>query len=99
MNTDAIDKAFRDLVSKRNVHLKLGETSRTIINHRYKLKHGIPISLDTKLQLLQKSGWRQSEAKYTRADLVSLLKFYDKASAAAKAHGHAYIIEKWEVKR
>jgi len=97
MNTDAIDKAFATLISERGVHKKLGNTSNDVKQLRYKMKNGIYISTDLKLRLLQKSGWTQDEASFTRADLVGLLKFYDKSSQRTKDHGYAYVIEKWEV--
>ena len=96
MNTDTIDKAFATLISGRAIHKQLGETSNYIKQLRFKLKNGINVSTDLKLRLLQKSGWKQSEKTFNRAQLVDLLKFYKKSSQATKDHGFEYVIEKWE---
>lgn len=62
---------------------------------RYHLKKGIPISLNKKLRLLQRTGWRQPEHSYTHRQLVEAVRFALKASAAAQAHGAEYLVEKY----
>jgi hypothetical protein len=99
MNTDVIDKAFSELIHQREIHTQLGISSGNVRNIRYKLAKGLTVSTDTKLKLLQLSGWRQDEEKYNRADLVSLLNFYAKTSQAARDQGPEYVIEKWEGSR
>lgn len=98
MNTDAIDKAFTALLKEKSVYKKLGETDNYIKQLRYKLKNGIGVSMELKLRLLQKSGWRQPDETFSRADLVSLLKFNNRASQATRDLGPEYVIEKWEKK-
>ena len=94
-----IDKAFTELINKREIHLKLDVTSDVVRRLRYQVKNNINISTDTKLKHLQKSGWRQTDKIYNRADLVGLLNFYKKTSQAARDHGPEYVIEKWEAKK
>lgn len=95
MNTDVIEKEFEKLLAKRGIYKMLGITSGDVRNYRYKLANGEPIKLETKLKLLQKSGWRQDDVKYTTQDLVSLINFYNKTSQAARNMGAEYVIEKW----
>lgn len=95
MNIDAIDTAFADLIAKRGVYKDLNITMTHLKQLRYKLKHGQGISTDLKLQLLQRSGWRQDQAQYTRQDLVSLLKFYERTSQVARDVGPEYVVEKF----
>jgi len=87
------------MIAKRGIHKELGVTSSDITTMRYRLKHGETISTEKKLQLLQKTGWTQSEKKYDRKDLVSLLKFYSSTSQAARDEGPEYVIEKWEASK
>jgi hypothetical protein len=99
MNKDVIDKAFADLIFRRGVHQKLRIKSNYIRQLRRRLKFGAPISTDLKLRLLQKSGWIQDQAQYTLQDLVSLLKFYQRTSQAARDMGEEYVIEKWKLNK
>jgi len=95
MNTDVIHTAFETLIAERAVHTKLGISSDAVRSLRAKLKDGRGITTDRKLELLQKSGWRQDDHQYNRQDLVSLAKFILKSSAAAKEHGAQYLVDKW----
>jgi hypothetical protein len=91
-----IEKAFADLIHTRGIHTTLHISSGQVRTLRFNLKNNINISTDAKLKMLQKSGWRQDDKMYNRADLVSLLNFYKKTSQAARDHGPEYVIEKWE---
>ncbi|RYD84403.1 MAG: hypothetical protein EOP84_05590 [Verrucomicrobiaceae bacterium] len=96
MNQEVIDREFAKLVAQRGIHHKLvGVTSEQIRQHRSKLKKGIPISTDLKLELLRKSGWKEDAAQFTRGDLVAFAKFYARTSAAAREQGAEYVVEKW----
>lgn len=99
MNTDAVNAAFAKLISEKGVHDKLGISNSMVTSLRYNLKNGIPISTDKKMQLLQKSGWRQDDICYTTNDLVNVVKFALRQGAAAKEHGAEYLVEKFLAKR
>lgn len=99
MNTAIIDKAFKELIFKRGVHEELGVESHTIRNFRWKLNNDQPINLDSKIRLLQKSGWRQPAATFTRAEMISFAKAWNKASQAKKDLGIEYVLDQWERKR
>jgi hypothetical protein len=98
MNTDDINKAFADLLATRGVHHQLGITSSAVRSLRFKLSTGAGVSTDTKIKLLQKSGWRQDQYSYTRKDLVEAVAFALRASAAGKGLGAEYLVEKYLTK-
>jgi hypothetical protein len=95
MYTAAIDKAFVSLISKRAVHNELGITSGYARRLRYKLANGIYIYLDTKIKLLKKSGWKESDFRFTEKDLVDVVRFTLRQGTASKEHGSEYIVEKF----
>jgi hypothetical protein len=99
MDTAAIDKAFIELIEKRGVYKELGVPPGNIRTWRYNIANNIPISTDTKLQLLQKSGWTPGKPKFTRADMISFVKFYTRASEAKKKMGFEFMLEQWEAKQ
>ena len=99
MNIPMIDKAFYDLIHAKGVEETLGLERNYVYQLRSKLKNNIGISMDTKLELLKKSGWKEDTAKYTEKDLVSLANFVLKTSAKAKEFGAEYIVEKWRSKK
>lgn len=86
------------MLAQRGIHNKLGETSGYIRQMRYKLANGISISTDTKLRLLQKTGWQQDDKIYSQKDLVALAKFTLKQTAAREL-GAEYIVEKFLLKK
>lgn len=93
MNIDSIDKAFEKLISQRGIYKKLDISQNNSTQLRWKLKNGIGISTDLKLELLQKSGWRQDDKTFTQKDLVNVVKHALKKGAAAKSLGAEYIVE------
>jgi hypothetical protein len=99
MDTEEIDKKFNELLAKRGVHNELGIKSSYVTTLRYKLANDIGVSLETKIALLQKSGWNQGDNNFTRKDLVNAVKFALRQSAAAKEHGAEYIVEKYLLKK
>lgn len=102
MNTVSIDKAFKDLISKRGVHKDLGIEAGYVQQLRYRMNHpeeGKGISLETKIEILKKSGWRESGAKFTREDVVDAVRFTLKQGAKAKEWGPEYCVEKWEAEK
>lgn len=99
MNTDDINKAFADLLATRGVHHQLGITSSAVRSLRFKLSTGAGISTDTKIKLLQKSGWRQDQFSFSQKDLVAAVRFALGSSAAAKEQGPEYLVEKFLAKK
>jgi hypothetical protein len=95
MDTAEIDKKFSELIAKRGVHNLLGIKSSYVTTLRYKMANDIGVSLETKISLLQKSGWRQGDNNFTRMDLINAVKFALRQGAAAKEHGAEYIVEKY----
>lgn len=96
MNIEVVNTAFAGMIRKKAVHEKLGITANAVYQLRSQLKNGLNISIDKKLELLKKSGWKEEEVAYSRADLVRLVKFTLKSSAKAREFGAEYLVEKWE---
>jgi hypothetical protein len=99
MNADSINEHFIKMIATRGIHNTIGVSSGHVRLLRYKLANNIGISTDLKLQLLQKSGWRQDDKVFTQKDLVAAVSFAIRSSASAKAHGAEYIVEKFLAKK
>jgi len=95
----SIDRAFAQMINERGVHNKVEKSSEAVRQYRTQLKNGIPISMNLKLDLLQRTGWKSKDFDYTASDLLSLVKFALSTSDSAENFGPAYIIEKWEDER
>lgn len=99
MNTEAINTAFEEMIGRKKIHEELDIPANRVYQYRNQLKKGPEISLDKKLELLRKSGWREDEVKYGHNDLISLLNFYKRTSQAARDQGPEYVIEKWRARK
>lgn len=95
MNADSIHADFAKLISRRAIHRQLGISSGAIRMQRRRLATGGNISLDTKLKLLQRSGWRQEELAYTQKDLVAAVRFSLNSGKDAREFGPEYLVEKY----
>lgn len=95
MNTDVINTAFAKLLSEKLVGPKIGIKYNHAAQLRYNIRNGRGISMDTKLRLLQKSGWRQDDKVYSQKDLVEAVRFVIKQGIEAKAQDAEYLVEKW----
>lgn len=96
MNSEVIDKAFQEMISEKGIETKLGVDRNYVYQLRNKIKNGVGITLDTKIELLRKSGWKENEARFTRAQMIDAVKFALKTSTKAKEFGPEYIVEKWQ---
>lgn len=83
------------MIAERGVHKKIGISNSNVTTLRWKLANGIAVSLERKLELLQRSGWRQDERGYSRKDLVDAVKCALRAGARAKEWGAEYVVEKF----
>jgi hypothetical protein len=107
MDKAAIDKAFEEMISQKGIEVKLDVDRNYVYQLRRRVKDeqdpaiasDRSIKLETKIDLLRKSGWREDDAKYTRSDLVSLVNFTLKTSQKARDFGAPYIVDKWELKK
>lgn len=97
MHSPDIDKQFIILLEKsthgRLLRKRVGMSARQAAVFRYRHSQG-GISSDLKNLWLAKAGLL-SIVKYSDADLLSLLNFYDHLSQAGKELGHDYAIGKW----
>lgn len=99
MNTEGIDRAFKKLINTDGIHKKLKVTAGYIRQMRYRTNtagvNTSPVKVETKIKLLQRTGWRQDDVQYTQADLVAAVGFALRQGAAAKEHGAEYLVEKF----
>lgn len=95
MNTDLVDIEFRKMIMVSGAYKKLGishQHQKLLRNH---LKRGVSISIDKKIRLLQKIGWRSDQFIFTRTDMASFATFILKEGEAAKTLGPQYLLEKF----
>lgn len=99
MNYNGIDYDFARLISQRGVFRRLGMRQGSIKQMRYRFRHGIPISTDYKIKLLQRSGWQHSDKEFTHLDLVAAIKMALNSSPHTRQLGPEYIAEKYIAKK
>lgn len=99
MNYEGIDYDFAILLSQRGVHRRLGVKNNNFRQMRFRFRHGIPISTDYKIMLLQRSGWRHDDKQFTRQDMVAAVTLALNSNSHARQLGAEYIVEKYLAKR
>lgn len=95
IDIETINEEFNLAIRKRGAAVLLGKSFASLRMLRWRQKHKNDISLDMKLQILQKSGVQIEKYKYKQEDLVELIKYYQRCSMAARELGAEYIVEKW----
>ncbi|MGN7786801.1 hypothetical protein ACTJIJ_19870 [Niabella sp. 22666] len=98
MNTDRIHNDFERLIFQRGIYKELRLTAADVKAMRRSVRRGTGITIDKKLRVLQRSGWRQDAVVFTQADMVAFGKFVIESGASAKELGAAYLFEKWQNK-
>lgn len=83
------------MISRPAIHRELRISSNYACLLRYKVRNGIGISIEKKLQLLQRSGWRQSDIQYSRKDLVEAVRLAMRSGSRAREQGPEYLVEKF----
>lgn len=99
MNLEAIDKAFGEMITKRGLYKKLGISQESASQYRKRFREGLPIKTETKILLLQRSGWVPEQSSFTRNDMIAFVKFYNRASENARSMGIEYVLEKWLLRK
>ncbi|RYZ61454.1 MAG: hypothetical protein EOO14_05000 [Chitinophagaceae bacterium] len=95
MNATVIDTAFNDYLFKPGMYKSMRITRAHQHVLRNQLRNKKFISLDKKLLLLQRAGWRSDGYQYTHTDLVEAVRFALRQSEAAKSMGAEYLVEKF----
>lgn len=95
MNVTIIDTEFAKYIAKPGIYQQMKITHQHQKLLRYHLRKGVPISLNKKLTLLQRAGWRQDQFQYTHEDLVAALKFSLQCAQSTRNMGAEYLAEKW----
>lgn len=100
MDIEAVNDAFRNMITQRNIHRLLDLDSQKVRNYRIMVKSGKPMSLDLKINLLRKAGLYKEEEKsnFTRTDLNLLIEWYN---GEKQIYEPDYAVHKWllEMKR
>ena len=90
-----INRLFETAIAEKAVYRKLGITARTVASMRYNYKKHGRVRMEKRLWVLQKLGYDINAYSYTKANLVELLKFYNRCSQAARDLGPEYVAEKF----
>lgn len=93
---EIIEQAFCQMIGTSGIHRTIGITAGHVKVLRHQVRHGQKISLDKKLKLLHRSGWDPGQKKWTDQDMIDLLKFTARISAAARDLGPHYILSKFK---
>lgn len=96
MNIDNIHNVFEKTILMPGIYRKIGIPKNNVAQYRWKLKRGIKITIDKKLWVLQRAGYRFESLQYTDKDLVDILTFALNASQATRNMGPQYLLEKWK---
>ena len=96
MNIELIHQAFECVVNERGIYHKLKIPKNNVAQYRWKLKRGIHITIDKKLSVLQKAGYRLEVFEYSDHDLIEVIKFTIKSGQVAKELGPEYILSKYK---
>jgi hypothetical protein len=95
MDISIIDQEFKKYIYTPKMYKQMRIThnhQKLLRNH---LKRGISISLDKKLRLLQRAGWRSDKYSFTHSDLVLLAKFCINSTEVSRGFGPEYLVEKF----
>lgn len=86
------------MITKQGIAHRLQMTPNAVKQIRWKLRHGkCNYSLDFKLKLLQRAGYRAEFARWTDLDVVAILRFaLVTTSQAARDRGPEYVFEKFK---
>lgn len=94
-----IDSEFEKMVKRWRISAQLKISQVSLRRLRYRVKHGQPVRIETKIKLLQRYGFRFEDVKYSDRDVIEVLKFYEASTTAARAMGVEYVFEKFKARR
>ncbi|THU34249.1 hypothetical protein FAM09_24840 [Niastella caeni] len=96
MNIEKVHIAFKQVIGTPGIYHKLNIPKNNVAQYRWKLKRNVHITIDKKLWVLQRAGYRLESFQYTDKDVVEAIRFAINASQATKKMGAEYILEKWK---
>lgn len=99
ISTEIIEKAFEEMIFQEKIFRKLDISCDAVTQVRHKVKTGKHITLDYKIKLLQRAGYRFDYPEYTRKEMAELVKFVLNTSEKAREFGAEYLIDKWRQSR
>lgn len=95
MNIEKVHSAFKEVIAIPGIYHKLNIPKNNIAQYRWKLKRNINITLNKKLSVLQRAGYRLESFQWSDKDVVEAIKFVINASQATRNMGAEYLFEKW----
>jgi len=95
MNIEKVHSAFKEVIATPGIYHKLNIPKNNVAQYRWKLKRNVNITLDKKLWVLQRAGYRLESFQYTDKDMVAAIRFVINASQATRNMGAEYLYEKW----
>lgn len=96
MNIEKVHAAFKEVIATPGIYHKLGIPKNNLAQYRWKIKKGINVTLNKKLWVLQRAGYRLESIQYTDADVIAAITFALNASQATRNMGPEYVFEKWK---
>lgn len=96
MNIEKIHAVFKEVISIPGIYHKLGIPKNNLAQYRWKLKRKIHITIDKKLWVLQRAGYRLESFQYTDADVIAAIRFAIDAAQSTRNMGAEYVFEKWK---
>jgi hypothetical protein len=98
MTPEQIHQAFDEMINKRRIAHRLQMKPNAVKQIRHRLRyHKTNYSLDFKLKLLQRAGYRPTQLKYSDQDIIAILRFaLVTTSQAARDRGAEYVFEKFK---
>lgn len=96
MNIEKVHAAFKEVIARPGIYYQLGIPKNNVAQYRWKLKRGVNITLNKKLWVLQRAGYRLESFQFTDADVIDAIKFAINASQATRNMGAEYVFEKWK---
>ncbi len=99
MSPEDIDKAFEEYIAMRAIGRKMEITANHVAQLRHRLQNNLPISMEKKIELLRKAGWRPDDQLYSQKDLVAAVTFALRSGESAKSKGAEYLVEKFLSKK
>jgi hypothetical protein len=96
MNIEKVHNAFKEVIGKPGIYHKLNIPKNNVAQYRWKLKRNVYITIDKKLWVLQRAGYRLESFQYTDKDVVEAIRFAISASQVTRNMGAEYLFEKWK---
>lgn len=96
MNIEKVHAAFKETIAIPGIYHKLNIPKNNVAQYRWKLKRGVNITLNKKLWVLQRAGYRLESFQFTDKDVIEAIRFVINVSQTTRNMGAEYVFEKWK---